>query len=79
MSASTYTALCPDGPIPAPADNPEETAKFAVHQLTGRPGRIVCNARDLNALRCTLLAHRVIAGTARIGYPQAGTLWVEVL
>lgn len=74
----TYTAICPDGPIPAPAPTPEETAKFAVHIFAGSTGLIICHPRDYAALQSTAVAERVKMGTATLGYPQAGTLWVEV-
>ena len=73
-----YTAICPDGPIPSPAATPEETARFAVHTLTGSAGDIIAHPRDVPALQRTFLASRVTPGTARTGFPQPGTLWVEV-
>lgn len=75
---TVYTCLAPDGPIPAPAENPTDTAKFAVHTLADTTGSIIAHPRDVPALRGTLLAERIVTGGPATGLPQAGTLWLEM-
>jgi hypothetical protein len=65
----------------APPDGPtaksEHLSQWAVGELAGEPGMIYANARDLDALRSTLLAERVTLPER--GIVQPGTVWVEVV
>lgn len=71
--AGSYRWACPDGG-PAKAD---DLAQWAVANLGDVPA-ILCNERDLAALRGTLLAERVSLVEPRQGIVQPGTVWIDV-
>ena len=74
---SVYTCIAPDGPIPAPAPDPAETARFAVQALFDTTASIICHPRDVQALNASPLAERIIPGGPAVGLPQPGTVWLE--
>ena len=74
---TVYTCIAPDGPIPAPAPDPAETARFAVQALFDTTGSIICHPRDVQALNASPLAERIIPGGPAVGLPQPGTVWLE--
>lgn len=66
--------------MPVPAPTPEATAAWAVAELPAacEPGsHIIAHPRDVPALRATILAERIVQGSAATGLPQAGTVWLE--
>jgi len=70
----TYRAFAPPG---GPAKTPAALASWATGELLTLPGAIYANARDLLALRATMLAERV-AGSPQFGVVQPGTLWLAL-
>ena len=70
----TYRAFAPPG---GPAKTPAALADWATGELLAMPGAIYANARDLLALRATMLAERV-AGSPQFGVVQPGTLWLAL-
>lgn len=65
-----YRWVAPDG---GPAATADKTAEFVTRDLPAA-SEILCNVRDLAALRGTLLGERV--GLPGGGVVQAGTVWI---
>ena len=64
-------------PDSGPAATPKKLAEWAASELQDAQ-QIVCNPRDIDALRSTLLGERVVLpGLA--GIVQPGTLWLPVV
>lgn len=78
MAGELFRVLGPGARgVPAPAGTPEELARWAVGQLLGTKGAIVCAPRDVAALQATVLAERVSVLPPGRGTVQPGTVWVE--
>lgn len=61
-------------PHSGPAKTATELAQWAAGELLATPGAIYANARDLPALKATMLAGRV--ELPQFGVVQAGTVWL---
>ena len=67
-----YKWLCPPG---GPDARPERFVPWAIADLAGVPGRILCNPQDAPSLAGTILAERL--AQPDMGTVQRGSIWLE--